>query len=54
MLELTGIKAAFNSHLSVPYLTRGEEILAVLEEPSMYSFSQEELASFRGRLKGKK
>ena len=54
VLELTGIRDAFNSSIEVPYLTTGDDILAVLKDPSLYQFSSGELKELEKRLSGKR
>jgi len=53
VLELTGIRGAFNSCIEVPYLTAGAEVVAVIKESNMYKFT-EQLEKLEEKLKGKR
>ena len=54
VLDMTGISDAFNSTIEVPYLTSGDDILAVLKDSSLYQFTAGELKELEKRLNGKR
>lgn len=53
VLNMTSLKSAFTECVNVPYLTSGDEILAVLQESNMYQFTDNECSALQARLKGK-
>lgn len=54
VLNMTSLKSAFTECVNVPYLTSGDEILAVLQESNMYQFTDNECSALQARLKGKR
>ena len=54
VLELTGISDAFNSSIEVPCLATGEDVLAVLNDSSLYQFTSGEMKELEKRLKGRR